>query len=491
MKKIFFLTAFIFLSFVKSNQGFAVESMRNCMLLPITDGIDNKIGYRVFEDIENYIKDGTWCTYKSNSELINILSQYSKNLEGHLNNKDVLKVIADKTKAGTLIKINLQMTAGTTDVKVEIIGENGEDRYFKEQTQLKSNDVGLISQTIKNWFDVSEKTIPYDGRVKGVLGDQFTIDIGKKSSVFNGSEIIIERVTGKRQHPLLKEVTDYTTEKIAEAKIFDVSDTQAQAKVTQYETNKKLKLEDWVKVRASEKRKAVEQVTYSDKEKEDFGKLGTVGLFLNIGSGSAFQSGSNERSKKSTLIGVDMEAELWVTRAYWIGLDISKKIGSYTTDTGTYATDSYTVTDSITRLKLGYKYLPLGFFYGPQVDVYTGLGSFSYGFDTNTSDGLTEFTFSGLLFGTRGSMPIYEQVRLFLVFDFLLSSNYKEKVEVFGADESSSHYRFEFGGQYSYAPNVTFAGSLQVLSNKASFTGSTKEEQFKDVSAKIGTIFTF
>jgi len=27
--------------------------------------------------------------------------------------------------------------------------------------------------------------------------------------------------------------------------------------------------------------------------------------------------------------------------------------------------------------------------------------------------------------------------------------------------------------------------------NKANFKGTTKEEQFKDVSAKVGTIFTF
>ena len=77
------------------------------------------------------------------------------------------------------------------------------------------------------------------------------------------------------------------------------------------------------------------------------------------------------------------------------------------------------------------------------------------------------------------------------MFDFLATSTYKEKVNIFGSDDSSSNYRLEFGTQYSYEPNVTFSGGLSVLSNKANFTGTTKEEQFKDVSAKIGTIFTF
>lgn len=461
------------------------------MLLPVTDGADNRIGYKVFEEIENYIKESSWCTYKSNSELINILGQYSKNLESHLANKDVLKVIADKTKAGSLIKISLQLQAGQTEVKTEVIGENGEDRYFKEQTQLKTNDISLIAQTVKNWLDVYEKTIPYDGRIKGVLGDQFTIDIGRKSHIYNGSEIIIERPTVKRQHPLLKEIVDFQTEKIAEAKVFDVSDTQAQAKVTSYEGQKKLRLEDWVKARLSEKQKAVEQINYPEKEKEDFGKLGTIGLFLNLGNSSVTQSGATEKSMTGFLYGADVEAEIWATRNYWFGLDLGKKFGKYSKDQGTFTVDSNNTTNSTTRLKVGYKYLPMGFFYGPQIDVYGGYANYDYALSTNTTDGYTDFTFSGLLLGTRGSIPIIESVRLYLLFDFLLTSSYKEKVTIFGGEDSSSNYHLEFGGQYLFAPNITFSGGLSVLSNKATFTGATKEEQFKDVSAKIGTIFTF
>lgn len=469
----------------------ATESMRHCMLLPITDGVDNKVGFKVFEEIENYIKEGSWCTYKSNSELINILGQYSKNLEEHLGNKDVLKVIADKTKAGTMIRVTLRMQVGTTDIKTEIIGENGEDKYFKEQTQLKSNDSALIAQTIINWLDVYEKTIPYEGRVKGVLGDQFTIDIGKKAHIYNGSEITIERPTTKRQHPLLKEIIDYQTEKIADAKVFDVSDTQAQAKITSYEGQKKLRLEDWIKVRASEKEKAIQQINYPEKDKEDFGKLGTFGLFLNVGNGSTSQTGTAEKSMTGLIYGVDLETELWATRNYWVGLDIGKKFGKYSKDQGTFTTENNSTTNSVTRIKFGYKYLPMGFFYGPQVDIYTGYANYDYGLNTNTTDGYTDFTFSGLLLGTRGSVPVFESVRMYLLFDFLLTSSYKEKVTIFGSDDSSSNYRLEFGSQYLYQPNMTFSGGLSVLANKASFSGTTKEEQFKDVSAKIGTIFTF
>lgn len=472
----------------------ATESMRNCMLLPITDGSEIKIGFKVFEEIENYIKDSTWCTYKSNSELINILGQYSKNLESHLANKDVIKVIADKTKAGTLIKVNMQLGAQCTELNLEILGENGEDRYFKESVQLKNADVTIISQAIKNWLDVYEKTIPYDGRIKGILGDQFTIDIGKHSRVYNGSEIIIERQTGKRQHPLLKEIVDFQSEKIAEAKVFDVSENQAQAKIIQYEANKKLKLEDWVKIKSGQQRKAVEKVTYGDVDKEstDFGKLGNIGLFLNLGSGSVSQSGTESRSMKGILYGADLEAEVWATRNYWAGLDFGKKLGKYSADQGTLSASSNSTNNGHFRLKFGYKYLPMGFFYGPQVEGYFGYANYSYGMETNATDKFTEVNFSGLLLGVRGSVPIYETIRMFMVFDFLMTSSYGELTPILGADSSSSNYRVEFGAQYVYAPNISFSGGLQILSNKATFAAATtKEEQFKDVSARMGTIYTF
>jgi hypothetical protein len=462
------------------------------MLLPIVDGQDGKLGFKVFEEIENYIKDSSWCTYKSNSELINILGQYSKNLESHLANKDVLKVIADKTKAGTLIKVNLQGGAQAADLTLEIIGENGEDRYFKESVQLKNNDVSIIAQAIKNWLNIYEKTIPYDGRVKGVLGDQFTIDIGKHSHIYNGSEIIIERQSGKRQHPLLKEIVDFQSEKIAEAKVFEVSDTQAQAKIVQYENNKKLKLEDWVKIKASQQRKAVEKITYGEKENTDYGKLGTVGIYLNLGSSSVSQSGTTNRSMSGLLYGADIEGELWATRNYWLGVDYGKKFGKYSKDQGPFEVDTNSTNNGHMRIKLGYKYLPMGFFYGPQIDGYVGYANYLYGLETHVADQFTEVNFAGALFGVRGSLPLYESIRVYMLFDFLLASSYTETAVNLGSADSSSNYRIEFGGQYIYAPNISFSGGVSILSNKASFAkGAIKEEQFKDVSAKIGTIFTF
>lgn len=489
MKRVIIVIGLVFL-LVDANSS---ESMRNCTLLPIIEESenDNRLGFKVFEELENYIKESSWCTYRSNSELINILSQYGKNLGHHLNNRDVLKIISDKTHAGSLIRISLGVMAGTTKIKLEIIGENGEDKYFKEEITLKNTDPFVVARTIQNWLEIYEKNIPYSGRVRGILGDQFTIDIGKKSRVYEGSVLIIERPVGKRQHPLLKEIIDYETEKIAEALIFDVNENQAQAKVTGYSSDKKLKIEDWVKVKSLESRKVVEEVKFGNKEDQDFGKLGSLGLFVNLGNGEINQSGATSRSKSGLLLGADLDAELWATRAFWLGLDLGKRFGQYKTDQGNYQVSKSSTTNTSLRIKLGHKYLPIGFFYGPQIDTYFGYANYTYGISTQSSDELTEFAFSGLMLGARGSLPIYEQIRLYIGIDFLLTSSFKEKTTIHGSDESSSNYRLELGGQYNYTPNVYLSGGVQLLNNKANFNGSTKEKQFKDVSAKIGSVFIF
>lgn len=488
MKKLLFVLTVL----ICSLEIKAGDSMRDCMLLPITDGQDNSVGFKIFEEIEYYIKDSAWCDYKSNSELINILGEYSNNLQDHLNNKDVLKVVAEKTKAGSLIKVNLKVEPRNTYVNVEVIGDNGEDLYFREKTLLNTNDERVISQTIKNWLELYEKTIPYRGKVKGVLGDQFTIDLGKKSKIFEGSELTIVRAMGKRQHPLLKEIIDYQTEKIATAKVFDVNDSQAQAKVLDYTTNKKLQIGDWVLVKKRDLQKVENNDPFNESAKNSIGTLGSVGFYLGLGSSQLDQSSTRDKTADGMMISADVKVEAWATRNYFAGLELGKAFGKYSKDSGEFANDKNSTTNSSFRLMGGYRYLPLGYFYGPQVDFYGGFAKYTYDLKNNVADKLQEVSFSGVMLGAKANLPIYERLRAFVNFDFLLTNSFSQKLGYYGNDSSSSTYRVGFGTQYIYATNMSYSLGLEILKNKAEFDGpGILQMQFSDVSVKVGAIFTF
>ena len=135
--------------------------------------------------------------------------------------------------------------------------------------------------------------------------------------------------------------------------------------------------------------------------------------------------------------------------------------------------------------------MPMGFFYGPQIDAYIGYANYSYGLDTSTADDITSSTFSGLLLGAQGSIPIQKQFRLFLNFDFIFNPGYEEEVATFGEEDSTSNYHLEFGSTYSYSPNTKILGSFGITSSTAKFISPTQEVSLKDSELKLGAVFTF
>jgi hypothetical protein len=381
-------------------------------------------------------------------------------------------------------------------VKVDVVGPNGKDNYFSQTTEINSDEIGVIAQTVNNWLDVYEKNIPYDGRVVGVLGQQFTVDIGEQAGIYNDYTIKVVRPVKKQRHPLLKEIVEWKTMPVAEAKIFHVGKSQSQAKVIKYDRETLIQPEDWIIISKNNANQTTERLKYTPMrdEKSDqfsFGKLGQVGLFLNIGSGSNTITGTSFKKIGGFTGGVGLSGEIWATRNYWVSMHIDKHFGSYSKKEGTLQNDSNSLSYSAFKLKAGYKYLPLGFFYGPQVDAYVGYSSYSYGFDSQTSDEITAVKFKGLLLGGRGSMPLIKDVRIYMSLDFIFKPGYAEDIQVFGEADSTSNYNIELGGNYKYSPNMYFDGGISYVSNSARFENPDKEVSLKNTNFRVGAKFNF
>ncbi|MCO4795091.1 MAG: hypothetical protein KC493_15345 [Bacteriovoracaceae bacterium] len=461
------------------------------MLLPIKDSVGGAMGYKVFEELERYLKESEWCYYESNSGILDILSNYKRNLNAYLQNKDVLKVVSEKSNAGSLIKVEVINQVSGVDVKIRVIGQNGEDVYFKEDTRLNTDDYTVIAQTVKNWLDIYEKNIPYDGLVIGVLGDQFTTDVGKSYGAVSDSMVKVVRPTKKKRHPLLKEIVDWETTKLADGKLFHVAETQAQGNVTKYESKKRVNLDDWILIDKSQKIKTKDEINFTELDDYQFGKHGNIGLYAILGTGSDTITSTSTKKIGGMLFGVDLTGEVWLTRTYWASLEIGRRFGSYSKKEGTLQSDSNSLSGSKFKLKAGYKYLPLGFFYGPQVDGFVGYASYGYGFDTSQADGITGVNFSGLMLGAKGSIPLHKLFRLSLLLDFIFNPGFSEDIAVKGSASSTSNYHVEIGGSYQYNPSMTFDGGVGYTSNKAEFKATTSSLSVKETSIRAGATFTF
>jgi hypothetical protein len=486
--KIFFFIVLLVLSLPTWSQS----SMRRCALLPVTDSVGGAIGFKVFEELETQLKRSNWCTYVSNAGLLNVFSRYRENLPQYLKQKEVLKTVSDKLKVGSIIRLVIVNEVKGVELQLEVYGDNGEDLYFSEKTLVASDDIELITQTAKTWLDTYSKTIPYDAKLNGILGDQITLDVGKGYPIHIGQSFVVKRPVSIKKHPLLKKIVDWDTEVLAEGKVFNISDNQALGMVKVYKTDKKLTVGDWVRLEEW-KQAVIHDPTLDDKKEEDtLGTLGILSLALFGSSSSTDTNGPNGSTRMSgNLFGIDFRVEGWITRQYFAALEISRSLGSQKTDQGNPTKDSVNVNNSTFKLTGGYKYLPIGFFYGPQIDIYGGYAKHSFDLDTSTTDGFGKNSISGIVLGTRANIPINREYRFVAGAEFIPFPTFTDEDSIFGSASSASSLEIEVGIKYQYTPRMTLDATIETSSQKAKFSGTFKEVSYKDNHLKLGASFNF
>ena len=381
-------------------------------------------------------------------------------------------------------------------LRLLIYGSNGTDVLFDETEDISEVDINIMTLTFKNWLNLFSKEVPYDGKIVGILGDQFTVDMGNEMGLMEGSLVKIVRPTLKRKHPLLKRIVDWETKEIASGKIFLSTDISSQGKVYDYEPKQKIKIGDWVIL---DKRKdftktKIDTKFYRDVKDQsyNFGRLGEFGILLSFGTGSGTSNESSENLKKigGALLGIDSNIELWFTRNFWFEINYGKSFGSFEKEEGSFSSITSNSSFSQLKLKFGFKYLPLGFYYGPQIDGYLGFANHNFTIDHLPSAGLTPISVSGFLMGIRGNMPIIEDLRGFMAFDFLLGSIFSEETTLNGKVKSSSHFHLSIGGEYKFARNIKLITAFTMDTSNGTYS-EVSNAKFKQNSFKLGVKFNF
>lgn len=486
--KYLFLITFLFTTALRAE----VYSMRDCMLLPITDNAGSSLGFNVFEEVEKYLKTAGWCDYKSSSEVISIFSKYRDQLDSYLDDPSVIKTVADRLRVGSLIRIKLKYEVDKIDVNLEVYGEDGKEVYFSEKAVLNKVDVYSIKSRVESWLEIYEASIPYDGKVLGVLGDQITFDFNKTKRVGVGQEFKIVRLKGRKKHPLLKKIVEWDAQPVGHGKIFNVSRTQAIGNIKVYTSENQVVVGDWVRLEKYHPK--IPPSTFNDDKysEQKFGKLGELALSFSLNSHTATTSTAGGSKKMGGyILGINAETEIYITRNYFAQAEFSKRVGSLDKESGSPSSSS--TNQDMTTLKLvgGYKYLPMGFFYGPQINFYGGFVSYSYKLDESASDGHGQNSFSGLLFGVGGSVPIEKGIRAFASGEVIPFGDFSDDDNIFGSTKSTSSMVFEVGGTYLWAPGLTIIGSFEVTNNSGKFKGNNSEVGYSNSAFKIGGLFSF
>ena len=193
----------------------SVLNLRKCILTPVTDSVGGALGFAVYQKIEQKLLNVTWCQYRHNSEILNILNDYSKEIRDHLHNREVLQLLGEKSKSGSVIRVDVAKAAGQYTYLVDVIDANTAEIVFSQKGLSESDAIELLVSQIMTALHDYSKEIPYDGLITGVLGDQFTTDIPNSFIKAEGSRIEIYRPNGVKKHPLFNQVVEWHKEDVA------------------------------------------------------------------------------------------------------------------------------------------------------------------------------------------------------------------------------------------------------------------------------------
>lgn len=484
----------IFISLVLfTNLGFTqTNSMRRCMILPITDSLGDSVGFKLYENVERYLKESKWCEYVSSAEIIGIFSKYRDQLDTYLQDEKVIKTVADRLRVGSIFRIDIGYDVDKMNLSLDVVGENGTDLYFSEKAVLNKIDLLQASTTIKNWLELYETNIPYDGKILGVLGDQITFSYAKSKVLSIGQDFKVKRFMNKKKHPLLKKIVEWDSEVIAKGKVFNLSRGQALGVIKVYTSNKKLKPGDWIRLEKPNPAKTNVDKNFSAYEKQKFGRLGEISLALSLSSHTVTTSAASGSNKMNGITyGINAEVETWITRNYLVMGEFSQSFGSLNKRSGSPSSSSTGQNMGTLKLAGGYKYLPMGFFYGPQVNIYAGYARYTYSLDTSAADGFGENSFSGLMLGLGGNIPIKKGIRFFASGEIMPFSSFNDTSSIFGSTKSQSSMELKVGANYIWAPNLKIRASFNVINNTAKFSGANSELSYSDTALRLGGTFTF
>ena len=463
------------------------------MLLPVIDKKNSALSFRIFEDVEEYLQESNWCYYRPNSEILNIFYNYNNGLDNIINDPNVLSAVSEKVRAGSLIQIEVKEGEFYSLLSLKVYGANGSDIYFAKEQKLGKKTYDSISKRLRKWLSEYKDEIPYDGRIVGILGDSITIDVGRNQGLSKKTKVILLRPIGKQTHPLLKQVANWEVNAFAESDVLNLNDSKSVIKITNYTASIKARIGDWVKI--GEKLKPLTVSTSNPIKIENaykFGKLGHFNFGLNVGSATSINTtGVNLKKISGLFIGGEIGLELWATRNYWIGVDYRKVAGSAEAEEGILINTTSSEGIGQFEIKAGYRYLPLGFFYGPQLNGYIGYASYSFLLETSLLDGFTSLSYSGFLLGFNGSVPVRNIITFIIDLSFIWFPTYTEEFMLYGEDNSSTAYSLDVILKYNYRPNMTWDLGYGVVSARSIFQNPNRTLNRMGSFFKFGSTFTF
>ncbi|MEW6056431.1 MAG: hypothetical protein AB1540_07435 [Bdellovibrionota bacterium] len=409
------------------------------------------------------------------------------------------ELVNSKEEANATVQTKIDKKATGIDLEISLFIPSTGETFSTDRATVPAGTEGKETGiTVKGLLKTVLKRIPFYGTVTGREGTELTFDIGSAHGLRPGDIVQISRIDQIKRHPLLKAIVDVQLVAVGNAAIEQTEDTISFGRVYTEITGEQIR--KFYKVTAIEghlpdEKKASPQdpglLEANEKDDQDKPHIGFLGLgvlmssFASSTSQSSTQVGGARTFSGSAFNpGFQLNGEVWLTKNWFVDLLFGASTMSFRQiDTSIEPAPQGTGVGSSNRafsINAGYKYLPTGSIYGPQVYLKLGYYNFSFGTTAEAASLLSSKTYSALNLGIGGSLPVERSNKwgVLLNLNVLLFPSLEEDAAFrSGTNSSASGVNFFVGGYHYLSNRLSVRAGFQFDSYSADFEEGSSTNQ--------------
>ena len=418
------------------------------------------------------------------------------------------ELVTEKAHADTIVRTVLDKKTNGIDINISLILAGTGELFTTEHDSVGPQASGRETGTkVKQLLKAALKRIPFYGSITGRDGNELTFDIGGAHGLRKHDVVQISRIDNIKRHPLLKSIVDVQLIPVGSAVVDSVEETIAFGHVKNEitgETIQKLHKVTAIEARmadtiaapapdplsgAAEQRDSRQATSDAPPrgETDDRPHIGYVALGVQL---SSFSSTSSQNT--GTPIsgggfnpGARLSTEVWLTKRWFADMTLGASTVSYSQSVSgaTTPTTAFSTSTRVFGIDAGYKYLPDGNLYGPQVSAKLGYASYTWSTPVSPADLLSSKSYVGINLGVGGVLPLatYDWGLMMNVNVMLFPGLTEDTFKVVGPSGSASGTTFFLGGYHYFNPKVAVRSGVNVeifSANDSSGGSSTSQKTF-------------
>ncbi len=430
--------------------------------------------------------------------------------------KEVIS-ITKTNSANALLDLQINKSLSGVSLKLSLFGSsNGKILLLERSNNFKDFDLAKLKNEVTRLYVGLKNQLPFRGYVLSRQGQQITFNMGAKSGLKPGSEILLVQILKMNRHPKLHFMVSSEKEIMGKAVVTKVDDNLSFASLSfekeplTIDKGSKVVPENYIEYQAPIVSENGEVLTGTENNPGDhlfFGKspkewvpdgppqFGKIGFQAGIGQYNqvaTISGGSYNIANSSSLIPylplLQLNSELWINPLWIIGFNTRQSSFAVSNPRSGSAPDKLMISMSQYNLFGAYNLLLRERdFFGPRFQVSLGLHNSNFAADNGSPTAITSMSYGGLYLGLSGALNIFEQIPFDIgaKYIYFLTKSLTENPSS-GASSSSNINKFEIFGSYRTQTRFNWTGSLNVEYYSSGFSGAgSRGQSTTNVSHKL------